>query len=473
VVGTTTATAVNGVARFADVGIGGLLGSYTLTFSSSALSSASQSVTITSAGNKVGMILTPTTASIGVGASQELTAYYRDAAGNLTAADGVIGLTYTASDPAVVSVSSTVAVMGVPKIATLTGVAMGAATVTASSGYGYSATATITVRGPSSLTWTGAVDKYWKNAGNWAEQSSPANGDRLVFPAGAIRKTMEDNVAFAGLNGIESLTLMGDGYSLDGQVALPIRSLITQSSGNGISLSAPIKLLGNASIHTDCCSLAIVSSIDLNGFNLNIDGYNTVVTGVISGVGNVTLAKNTVSLRADNTYMGTTTVATWAGIFGFQPPTDVTVSPAGQLYGGGRVRDLTVSGMLAPGTSSPCCNSTNGVGRFEVANLRFESGASFSRVDISGLAPGTGYDQVRAGVSVTLNNATLELAPLQSYVPPVGTVLTIIDNFGTYPVSGTFRGLAEGATITLNSAFTFRISYVGGDGNDVTLTRIS
>src|SRR4029434_11138134 len=36
-------------------------------------------------------------------------------------------------------------------------------------------------------------------------------------------------------------------------------------------------------------------------------------------------------------------------------------------------------------------------------------------------------------------------------------------------VSGTFNGMPEASVITLNGA-QFKLSYVGGDGNDVTLT---
>ena len=47
--------------------------------------------------------------------------------------------------------------------------------------------------------------------------------------------------------------------------------------------------------------------------------------------------------------------------------------------------------------------------------------------------------------------------------------LTLIDNTGSGPVSGTFDGLPEGATTTV-AGTTYRISYTGGDGNDVVLT---
>src|SRR5262249_20734986 len=65
------------------------------------------------------------------------------------------------------------------------------------------------------------------------------------------------------------------------------------------------------------------------------------------------------------------------------------------------------------------------------------------------------------------NGATLDLA--LGFTPARGNTFTIIDNTGTAPVSGTFARLPEGGTTTVNGT-TFRISYVGGTGNDVVLT---
>ena len=50
-------------------------------------------------------------------------------------------------------------------------------------------------------------------------------------------------------------------------------------------------------------------------------------------------------------------------------------------------------------------------------------------------------------------------------------MLTILNNTGQAPITNTFGNLPEGATLSLNG-YLFRISYVGGTGNDVTLTNI-
>ena len=52
----------------------------------------------------------------------------------------------------------------------------------------------------------------------------------------------------------------------------------------------------------------------------------------------------------------------------------------------------------------------------------------------------------------------------------IGAAFTLIQNDGTEAVMGTFAGLPQGATLVLGG-MTFQISYVGGTGNDVVLTR--
>ncbi len=54
----------------------------------------------------------------------------------------------------------------------------------------------------------------------------------------------------------------------------------------------------------------------------------------------------------------------------------------------------------------------------------------------------------------------------------LGHLAILIDNDGSDPVSGTFNNLPEGATFTAGGK-TFKISYVGSTGNDVTLTTVT
>jgi hypothetical protein len=90
-------------------------------------------------------------------------------------------------------------------------------------------------------------------------------------------------------------------------------------------------------------------------------------------------------------------------------------------------------------------------------------------------APTFGQIVSTAG-TVTLGG-TLQVT--SSVVPAVGSSFAILDNEGSSAVSGTFTGLAEGATFTVkngNTTMTFQISYVGPDSDgshNVVITRIA
>lgn len=66
--------------------------------------------------------------------------------------------------------------------------------------------------------------------------------------------------------------------------------------------------------------------------------------------------------------------------------------------------------------------------------------------------------------TLDLGGATLKIDNTSPY--NYGAVYKIVDNASTQPVIGTFANLPEGAMV----ANRYKISYVGGDGNDVTLT---
>jgi hypothetical protein len=60
--------------------------------------------------------------------------------------------------------------------------------------------------------------------------------------------------------------------------------------------------------------------------------------------------------------------------------------------------------------------------------------------------------------------------------PAVDSIFMVLDNEDSSAVSGSFAGLPEGATFTAaggGATMTFQITYLGGSGNDVVITRIS
>lgn len=139
---------------------------------------------------------------------------------------------------------------------------------------------------------------------------------------------------------------------------------------------------------------------------------------------------------------------------------NVNVLSGGILKGTGTIQGLSVAsgGTVAPGHSPGCLTS---------------SGATINgtyQAEIGGTTACTGYDQLKVTGSVDVTGATLSLSLYNGFKPSVGQKYTIIDNdTAADPVTGTFSGLAEGATVTV-SGYVFKVSYVGGDGNDVVLT---
>jgi len=74
------------------------------------------------------------------------------------------------------------------------------------------------------------------------------------------------------------------------------------------------------------------------------------------------------------------------------------------------------------------------------------------------------------GSAVTIQGAQLNIKATPLFSGLLGNQVTLIDNRGSNAVSGTFNDLPEGAPLTLNGQ-EWVISYQGGDGNDVVLTR--
>ena len=105
--------------------------------------------------------------------------------------------------------------------------------------------------------------------------------------------------------------------------------------------------------------------------------------------------------------------------------------------------------------------------------LTLDSGATYS-VDLNGLVANAlaGYDQVIGASGSTIHLGGAGLALNLGFTPTVGDVFTLFDVVSGATIDGAFSGLAEGASLTAGGA-TFALSYVGGEGRDVTLTALS
>lgn len=149
---------------------------------------------------------------------------------------------------------------------------------------------------------------------------------------------------------------------------------------------------------------------------------------------------------------------------GSRPNKPFVVLKGGIIGGTGAVGAVTVEngGKIAPGLS-PGCLSTG--------NLTFETGGIYD-FEVGGTTACTNYDQIKVTGTVALANGTLNLLTYNNFKPSKDQTYTIIDNDASDAVTGTFKDLAEGATFTVNG-YVYKISYKGGDGNDVVISVVS
>jgi hypothetical protein len=136
------------------------------------------------------------------------------------------------------------------------------------------------------------------------------------------------------------------------------------------------------------------------------------------------------------------------------------------LAGGG-----AVSGPVTANAGSTILPGSllGGAADLGTGNLAMSAGAVYSAT-INGITPDTQHDQLDVTGSVSLGGATLLLSGTLAATPATAQTIVLIDNDGADAVTGTFLGLADGATVAGPGGGTFFISYSGGDGNDVVLT---
>jgi len=123
--------------------------------------------------------------------------------------------------------------------------------------------------------------------------------------------------------------------------------------------------------------------------------------------------------------------------------------------------NITNNNLVSPGNTGP--------GKLTINGSYTQSGSGNYTVELNGLTPQTQFDQIAASGAVSLGG-TLSIS--RTYLPAIGESFKIIDKTSPGAVSGTFLNSPEGDIYTVNG-IPLQLSYVGGDGNDVTLTRVA
>ena len=259
----------------------------------------------------------------------------------------------------------------------------------------------------------------------------------------SLGSTLNGTVVLSGgeldLNNAGGLSIVGEFLSLAGSSVSGAGALNSVAGSN--TWLAPIQLTTNASIGVAAGKLTI--------------------PGSISGVGTSGLTKvgsGALVLNGPVTYTGSTIVSAGT-LFDDTAIGGVSVL-GGTLSGNGTAGPVAVSAAtLAPGDT---------VGILSTGPVLLVPASTFT-VQLNGPVVGTQYDQLAVTGTVSLGDATLNVIP--GFTPASGMVFTIINNDGVDAINGIFAGLLEGTEFN-TSGQTFRISYIGGDGNDVTLTAL-
>jgi autotransporter-associated beta strand protein len=149
------------------------------------------------------------------------------------------------------------------------------------------------------------------------------------------------------------------------------------------------------------------------------------------------------------------------------------------LGGNGSVANLLVQdkGILSPGTSAGTITVTGNLTMSGGSILRIEIGGTgagqFDVLDVTGTTFVVNPDGSTSGLGgIDLGGAALTGSLISAFTPTNGQVFTIVNNAGSDAILSPFNGISEGTGVSIGGK-TFLVSYVGGDGNDVTLTAVA
>lgn len=312
-----------------------------------------------------------------------------------------------------------------------------------------------------SRVWDGeGADDKFSTAANWVGDVVPVGGDAIDLDTTGMASGGTFNNDLVADTSFQGITLSGQGsgvFTLSGNPIIVTTGLSNAATYNYASFIIELDITSTAINLSVIANSKVVigagdgtNTLDLGAFTLSKSGaYPLVINSVLSGSGGITVADGDFVADENNSFTGT-----------------ITVGDGGTLKGNGTVGNVTVSsgGTVAPGLS-PGCLSTG--------NISYSAGSTYI-VEIDGATVCTQYDQTQVSGSIDLGNATLDIQRLSTYTPADGTIFIIIDNSGEadgvpLAVTGTFNGLAEGATRTVDGVV-YTISYAGGDGNDVVLS---
>lgn len=318
-----------------------------------------------------------------------------------------------------------------------------------------------------SLASIGTIDTLTIGSGIGANVVG-INVDSVVVKSGGVlglasayaNKTFAGDITLEAGSSIGSASSCGGGGSagaierytttLSGSIALQGDIPYTLSYGTTLKLTGTLSGTG----------YALKATSDNKGTFVNATSSNTTKTP--GGTTSFTPKDETITGKKDN-----------IAVYNKQTITlkDATVNWAivykgGTLKGNGSVGYLDALGTIAPGNSPGTITVTNilGLGTTSTYQAEILNKKSYDKIVYKG-----------SNAPMIEDGAKLDVSLLAGATIKKGDTFTIIDNQSKTAFSGTFDGLKEGAEFVMSDAAnaSFKISYKGGDGNDIVLTALN
>ena len=343
-------------------------------------------------------------------------------------------------------------------------------------------------------TWDGgAGTNAWEDGDNWDPDGVPGSNDDVHIDGAytvtissnrTIESLLLENDADLTIQANDTLTVDGDGGDgievFDAGTTLTIQGRLNtiNHGGNGIDInenssltvtstgSLMVSNAGGDGIETSD-NITNSGSISISDFGkVGIEAKGNIAGRTISNSGDLTISSGGIyGLNQKNNWVlsntGTVTLSGCDTLI----DSGSNFNNIGTLKGDGIIQNgngndlvLIAGSTLAPGTS--------------IGKITFEQELDLTNTNLDIEIDGaTDFDQVVVNTgSVTLGNANLILSG--TFVPSGGEDFKIIDKISAGAMTGTFNGLPEGSTVTLNGV-DLTISYSGGDGNDIVFTAVT
>jgi autotransporter-associated beta strand protein len=295
-----------------------------------------------------------------------------------------------------------------------------------------------------------------------------AGGVPIIKDGSGTALLTQSNTLRGGAVWVRGSTLsLAHNFALGGAGTTTVSNGATLALAGNLRLdSGPITLAGI--LRSGLGANVVSDTITLSGSNAVFAVPNSLtVSGVVAGAAGFTkLGAGGLNLLANNTYSGPTLLNEGSlTVNGLQPNSPI-------LLNGGRLSGRGTVGVVS---------SLAGGGVIELDSLETQScaglmlnAATTARFSLAGSSSGPRFGQlvVNGPVSLGASVLDLEFGSTQNWPVP-GDVITILRNDESDPIVGTFANLPEGRVRNLGYAgapLFCRVSYAGGDGNDVTLT---